>query len=438
MFTWYRELTERERNTFWGCFAGWAVDAMDAQLFSFVLPILIAAWGMTTAQAGYLATATLLSAAIGGWACGYLADRFGRARIMQFTILWFCAFTFLAGFAQDFQQLMVLRIMQGLGFGGEWAAGAVLMGEIIRAEHRGKAVGTVQSGFGVGWSAAAILAGLVLAYFPQEYGWRVLLMIGVLPGVLVLYLRRKIEEPEIFVKTRAHVEKTGTRPGLGAIFQPETLRITILSSLLAFGVIGVGGAIVNWLPTFMKTVRELSPSTSGYYVFVVTGGSFFGFLASAYLSDRLGRRRTFQLFLLCSWLITIAYMFLPLSGWPLVVLGAPFGFFTIGNYAALGPFFTELFPSAIRASGQSFAYNFGKAAGAVAVSTIGILAQYITLAEAIGLVALLGYSIAFVATLMLPETRGIQLTPGYEPLAPRPDSGVSSPSVEAAVVRARR
>ncbi|TIW59720.1 MAG: MFS transporter, partial [Mesorhizobium sp.] len=201
MFTWYKELTERERNTFWGCFAGWAVDAMDAQLFSFVLPILIAAWGMSTAQAGYLATATLLSAAIGGWACGYLADRFGRARIMQLTILWFCSFTFLAGFAQDFQQLMFLRILQGLGFGGEWAAGAVLMGEIIRAEHRGKAVGTVQSGFGVGWSAAAILAGLVLAYFPQDYGWRVLLMIGVLPGLLVLYLRRKLEEPEIFVRT---------------------------------------------------------------------------------------------------------------------------------------------------------------------------------------------------------------------------------------------
>ncbi|TIX05928.1 MAG: MFS transporter, partial [Mesorhizobium sp.] len=128
-----------------------------------------------------------------------------------------------------------------------------------------------------------ILAGLVLAYFPQDYGWRVLLMIGVLPGLLVLYLRRKLEEPEIFVRTRELVEKTGNRPGLGAIFQPETLPTTVLSSLLAFGVIGVGGAIVNWLPTFMKTVRELSPGASGYYVFVVTGGSFFGFLASAYL-----------------------------------------------------------------------------------------------------------------------------------------------------------
>jgi MFS family permease len=413
MFSWYRELTKRERNTFWGCFAGWAVDAMDAQLFSFVLPVLIAVWGMTTAQAGYLATATLLSAAVGGWACGYLADRFGRVRVMQFTILWFSVFTFIAGFTQNFEQLIAVRVLQGLGFGGEWASGAVLMGEIIRPAHRGKAVGTVQSGFGVGWCAAAALAGIILAHVPAEYAWRALLMIGVLPGFLVLYLRRTIEEPELYKQTRAEIKATGHAPGLGDIFRPGMLRVTVLASLLAFGVIGVGGAIVNWLPTFMKTVRHLSPAASGYYVFLVTAGSFFGFLASAYLSDVLGRRRTFQLFLVCSWLVTIAYMFLPLSGGWLILMGVPFGFFTIGNYAALGPFFTELFPTAVRGSGQSFAYNFGKAAGAVAVACIGILAQRITLAEAIGSVALLGYSVAVVATLLLPETKGISLTPGF-------------------------
>ena len=423
MFSWYRELTKKERKTFWGCFAGWAVDAMDAQLFSFVLPVLIVAWGMTTAQAGYLATATLLSAAVGGWGCGYLADRFGRVRIMQFTILWFSVFTFIAAFTQNFEQLIVVRVLQGLGFGGEWAAGAVLMGEIIRPVHRGKAVGSVQSGFGVGWSAAAILAGIVLAYVPSEYAWRALLMIGVLPGLLVLYLRRQLEEPQLFKQTRAEIKASGQGPGPGAIFRPGVLHVTILASLLAFGVIGVGGAIVNWLPTFMKTVRHLSPGEAGYYVFLITGGSFFGFLASAYLSDTLGRTRTFQLFLVCSWLITIAYMFLPLSGWELMLLGVPFGFFTIGNYAALGPYFTELFPTAIRASGQSFAYNFGKAAGAIAVSCIGILAQWLTLAEAIGLVALLGYSVAIVATLLLPETNGISLTAGFgeqveEPVRP--------------------
>lgn len=426
MFSWYRELTKRERNTFWGCFAGWAVDAMDAQFFSFVLPVLIAAWGMTTAQAGYLATATLLSAAVGGWACGYLADRFGRVRVMRFTILWFSVFTFIAGFTQNFEQLLVVRVLQGLGFGGEWASGAVLMGEIIRPAHRGKAVGSVQSGFGIGWCAAALLAGVVLSHVQGQYAWRALLMIGVLPGFLVLYLRRALEEPELYKRTRAAIEAGGRNPGLGAIFQPGLLRVTILASLLAFGVIGVGGAIVNWLPTFMKTVRHLSPSAASYYVFLVTSGSFFGFLVSAHLADTLGRRRTFQLFLVCSWLVTIAYMFLPLSGWALIAMGVPFGFFTIGNYAALGPFFTELFPTAMRGSGQSFAYNFGKAAGAVAVSCIGILAQWITLAEAIGLVALLGYSVAIAATLLLPETKGIALAPGFEQPAEAVDQPIAA------------
>jgi MFS family permease len=388
---------------------------MDAQLFSFVLPVLIAAWGMTTAQAGYLATATLLSAAIGGWACGYLADRFGRVRIMRFTILWFAVFTFVAGLTQDFQQLIAVRILQGLGFGGEWASGAVLMGEIIRPAHRGKAVGSVQSGFGIGWCAAAILSGVVLAHVPAQYAWRTLLMIGVLPGFLVLYLRRTLEEPELYQRTRVAIRAGGAAPRLVDIFGPGVIRMTILASLLAFGVIGVGGAIVNWLPTFMRTVRHLSPSASGYYVFLVTGGSFFGFLVSAYLSDVLGRRRTFQLFLVCSWLVTIAYMFLPLSGWLLISMGVPFGFFTIGNYAVLGPFFTELFPTALRGNGQSFAYNFGKAAGAVAVSCIGILAQRISLAEAVGAVALFGYSVAMIATLLLPETKGIELMPGVGP-----------------------
>jgi MFS family permease len=431
MFNWYRELTKRERDTFWGCFAGWAVDAMDAQLFSFVLPALIVAWGITTAEAGYLATATLLSAAVGGWGCGYLADRVGRVRVMRFTILWFSLFTFIAAFTQNFEQLLVVRVLQGLGFGGEWAAGAVLMGEIIRPAHRGKAVGSVQSGFGVGWSAAAILAGVVMAYVPSDYAWRTLLMIGVLPGFLVLYLRRRLEEPELFKQSRAAIDAAGRGPGLGAIFRPGILHVTILASLLAFGVIGVGGAIVNWLPTFMKTVRHLSPSEAGYYVFLVTGGSFFGFVGSAHLADILGRRRTFQLFLVCSWLVTIAYMFLPLSGWQLMVMGVPFGFFTIGNYAALGPYFTELFPTAIRGSGQSFAYNFGKAAGAVAVSCIGILAQWFTIAEAIGLIALLGYSVAILATLLLPETNGINLKPGFGEAVVEP----AEPVIQAKQVR---
>jgi MFS family permease len=430
MFTWYQELGTQERKTFWACFAGWAVDAMDAQLFSFSLPVLMAVWRFSTVEAGYLATATLLSAAIGGWACGYLADRFGRVRIMLATICWFSLLTFIAGLTQDYYQFLAARVLQGLGFGGEWAAGAVLMGEIIRPAYRGKAVGCVQSGFGIGWSVAALLAAVVLDNLSQEYSWRVLFVLGAIPGLVVLYLRRRLEEPDVYKKTQALLNKAGDRPSLMAIFQPGVLSITILSSLLAFGVVGVGGAITNWLPTFMKTFRHLSPGSAGYYVISVTGGSFFGFVTSAYLSDAIGRRRNFLLFLASSWVVTLAYMFLPLSGWALILMGAPFGFFTLGTYAVLGPFFTELFPTAIRANGQSFAYNFGKATGAVAVSCIGILAQWMNLAEAIGFIALAGYGIAIAAILLLPETKGINLRPGFEEV--KPYRHVESPQARAA------
>jgi MFS family permease len=417
MLRWYRELSQRERNTFWACFGGWALDAMDAQMFSFLIPALMATWHITSGEAGYLGTASLIATAIGGWISGSLADRFGRVRIMQITVLWFAVFTALAGFAQDFNQMLILRVLQGFGFGGEWAAGAVLMGEIIRPEHRGKAVGCVQSGYGVGWTAATLLSTLGFMLLPPDYAWRVLLWIGILPALLVIVLRRVLEEPEVFKQTRRLERESGDRPGFLGIFRPDVIRITVLSSLLALGVIGAGSAIIPWLPTFMKTVRHLSVAGVGTYMTVLTVGSFFGFVGSAYLTDLIGRRRNFLLVSVCSWLVTLSYIYLPLSDSMLLVLSFPFGFCLGGSYSTLGPYFTELFPTAVRGSGQAFAYNFGKGVGALCVALVGVLAQHIPLDEAIGVVSLIGYTLAIVATLLLPETRGISLSMGMR-LAP--------------------
>ena len=135
---WYRELTPVEKRTFWACFGGWALDAMDVQIFSFVIPAIIIAFAITNADAGLIGTVTLLTSAFGGWFAGALADRFGRVRTLQITILWFAFFTLLCGFAQNYTQVLAFRALMGLGFGGEWAAGAVLMGEVIRAQHRGR------------------------------------------------------------------------------------------------------------------------------------------------------------------------------------------------------------------------------------------------------------------------------------------------------------
>ena len=130
---WFRELTPIERRTFWACFAGWALDAMDVQPLSFVIPALMGLWNIDKGQAGQLATVALLMSAVGGWLAGILSDRIGRVRTLQLTILWFARCSFLSGLAQNFGQLLVARGLMGLGFGGEWAAGAVLIGEIIRA-----------------------------------------------------------------------------------------------------------------------------------------------------------------------------------------------------------------------------------------------------------------------------------------------------------------
>ena len=127
LITMYREMTLQERRTFWGCFAGWSLDGMDFMLYPLVIGTLIALWEIERGTAGLAVTVTLLSSALGGWLAGYLADRIGRVRTLQITILWFSGFSLICAFAQDFTQLMIFRALLGLGFGGEWTAGAVLI-----------------------------------------------------------------------------------------------------------------------------------------------------------------------------------------------------------------------------------------------------------------------------------------------------------------------
>lgn len=179
---WYKELDPTEKKTFVAAFGGWAIDALDFMIYTFVIAAIMQLWGINKGEAGLLGTITLLFSAIGGWGAGVLADRYGRVKILQITILWFSLCTVLTGFAQNFEQFFILRALQGLGFGGEWAVGSVLMGEIIRAEHRGKAVGTVQSGWAIGWGVAALLYTLAFSVLPIEWAWRSLFWVGVLPA----------------------------------------------------------------------------------------------------------------------------------------------------------------------------------------------------------------------------------------------------------------
>ncbi len=165
---WLKLTTRSERRTLLAGFLGYGLDGFDFMIYTFVIPTLLAVWHMTNAQAGFIATGALLTSAAGGWGAGVLADRFGRVRILQLTVVWFAAFTFLSGFTHSYPQLLFARAMQGFGFGGEWAVGSVLIAETIEAQHRGKATGLVQSSWAVGWAAAAVAFWAVYALVPAR------------------------------------------------------------------------------------------------------------------------------------------------------------------------------------------------------------------------------------------------------------------------------
>ncbi len=407
MFAWIRELTGQERKTLIATYGGWSVDAFDFMIYTFVIPTLIAAWGMTKGQAGMIATSALLMSALGGWIAGALSDRFGRVRMLQFTIAWFAFFTFLCGFTESFTELLIVRSLQGLGFGGEWAVGSVMIGEIIRAQHRGKAVGTVQSGWAVGWGAAAVLFTVFFTLLPEDLAWRALFWVGLAPALLILYIRRHVKDPQVFSATREQAARQGA--SFLEIFSPRLLRTTLLTSLMAAGMQGGYYAVTTWLPTYLKTVRGLSVINTGAYLVVIIAGALAGYLVAAWLSDRIGRRNTFFLFALCSALIAVIYTLIPISDATMLVLGFPLGFFVSGNFSGVGAFFTELFPSRVRGSGQGFAYNFGRGIGALFPALVGFMSATMPLGAAIGLFAGIAYVVVIIAVALLPETRGKQL-----------------------------
>ena len=407
---WYSEMTPVGKRTFWACIGGWMMDAMDVQIYSFVIPTIIAAFAITNADAGLIGTATLLTSAFGGWFAGALSDRFGRMRALQITILWFAFFTFLCGFAQNYTQLFIFRALMGFGFGGEWACAAVLVGEVIRPQSRGKAVGAMQSGWAVGWAIALLLYLVFFTYLPKETAWRALFWVGLTPALLVFYIRRYVEEPEVFQATQKNLSAEGTQANFLEIFSPAILKTTVLTSLLTTGAQGGYYAITIWLPTFLRTERKLTVIGTSGYIAIIILGSLIGYWVSAWLADRIGRRSNFILYAICSIITVMLYTQLPVDDTTMLFLGFPLGFFASGIFSGMGSFLTELFPTRIRGSGQGFAYNFGRGIAALNPFFVGLLSATLPLGQSIGVFAIIAYGIVILAASLLPETKGRVLT----------------------------
>ncbi|KAF1053273.1 MAG: putative metabolite transport protein YjhB [Stenotrophomonas maltophilia] len=409
MQSWYSSMAPYQRRTFWACFLGWALDAMDVQLFAFVIPTLLGVWGMTKAEAGIISTSALIASAIGGVLAGLLADRIGRVQVLKLAILWFSLFTGLSAFTDSFHQLLITRSLQGLGFGGEWAAGAILIGEVVDKRIRGRAVGSVQAGWPVGYAAAALAYWVIFSLLPEHNAWRVLFLLGLLPGLLVLWMRRNIKESEAFEAAAEFRQKTGMLTTFGLIFSPKVFPRTLMASLMAAGALGGNYTILTWLVTYLRETQGLTISMTSFYLAVNIFGSFCGYIGMAYLSDYLGRRKTFSLSAAGAVVTVLVYTQLNLPMSAMLLLGFPLGLFQSGIVSGMGACFTELFPAEVRGTAGGFSYNFGRGFGALVPTGVGLTSASFGLATSIGVWAACAYVLVFVVAIFLPETRESEL-----------------------------
>jgi len=419
-FDWYKTLSPNGKRGFWASAAGWALDAFDFQVLTFGLVAIAAAFHLTGSQRGFVGTVTLLVSALGGVLAGMLADRIGRVKTLMVTVGVYSLFTFLSGLAQNYEQLLLFRALQGLGFGGEWAAGAILIAELSDPQQRGRVLGWMQSFWAIGWALALIAFVVVYQIVPPSTGWRVLFWLGILPALLILYVRRYVREPEIYLDTRralqAHdpeaVRKHADRPTLVQIFMPDLLKTTVFGSLLAVGAQGGYYMIFFWLPSYLATVRHLPVLGTGITLLPVIVGAYLGYLTSAYFNDGLGRRITFALFAVVSGIVVVLYTQLPQGAVAILpVLGFILGFTASGIFSGFGSYLAEVYPSRARGAGQGFCYNVGRAiGGGVGLFAVGAISVKTGLGAAITL-AVVAYGICLLALAFLPETRGKALVP---------------------------
>lgn len=407
---WLGSFSRPQRSAILGASAGWAIDGFDFVIYSLVMPTLIAAWAMTRAEAGWIATSGLVTSSIGGWLGGVLADRFGRVRVLQLIIVWFSVCTALSGITNSFGQLAAVRALQGLGFGGEWSVGAVLVAETIGANHRGKAVGIVQSGYAVGWALATVMFAMIFFWLPQHYAWRVLFFVGIIPALLLIaYLRSSVVEPPVFLYVRAKPQREKGISPILELFTVSYIRRTALASLLAIGIQGAYYSVVTWLPTYLKSVRHLSVVGTGEDLLTLIFGSFLGYLVGAFVMDYIGRRKTFITFALLSAVTSYFYFAVPLPAALVLFAGFPLGFTVSGMIGGLGAYFAELFPTYLRGSATGFSYNFGRIVAASLAPLIGFLSGTHGLATVMASFALASFACVIAAALLLPETLGQRL-----------------------------
>jgi MFS family permease len=405
LFALPRHITGPERKTLLAGTLGWMLDAMDVMLFSLVIGYLLREFSMDTRAAGLLGSLTLVASAIGGVLFGFLADHIGRTRALMLSILVYSISSAACAFTHTIPQLALFRFILGLGMGGEWTTAAALIAETWRPEHRGKALGLMQSGYAVGEAFAALVVAVVL----PRFGWRAVFLVGVLPALLLFWIWRRVPESPVWRRNAAQAK----RPQLSLLLRGDTLRNGIVATIMnSFAMFGYWGLFI-WIPAYLSLPvaqggRGLSLAKTTTFFLVLCAGKWLGYALFGFFADVYGRKRPYFAYLFIAALLVPVYGLVRTPLW-LLVLGPLVGFFGIGFFSGFAAIVSEIFPGEIRATAMGLSYNVGRGLSAAAPLAVGALALHLGIGPAFLLQAA-AYLLAALSSLLLPETRGRQLT----------------------------
>jgi MFS family permease len=400
--TFWNEATTDARKALLAASLGWLLDAFDVMLYALILTAVIEDLGLSRETGGLMASLTLASSAVGGLVFGVVADRLGRTRALNLSILLYSVFTFACGLAQDVAQFAIFRVLLGLGMGGEWASGATLVSETWPEKHRGKALGIMQSCWAIGYGLAAIVVAIVL----PRFGWRAVFFVGIVPALFTFWIRRSVKEPEMWTTQRA-AEARGVRQAAEFPW-----RLAFFLAAMNAATMFAWWGLNLWVPSYLSLPSTqggvgLSTETMAMFVVAMQVGMWLGYVTFGFISDALGRRPTYIGYLVIAALLVWVYGMVrePLV---LLVLGPFVAFFGTGYFSGFGAVASEIFPTSIRATALGVTYNSGRLLSAVAPYIVGSMAQRRGFGPAFTLTAF-----AFLAAAMfwigIPETKGRQM-----------------------------
>jgi len=406
MFSFWRDADRTARRALVAASLGWMLDAFDVMLYALVLRAVRADLGLSGELAGGLQSLTLLASAAGGLLFGVLADRWGRTRALMLSVLMYSVFTAACGFAETALQLAVFRIFLGIGMGGEWASGAALVSETWKPRDRGKALGLMQSSWAVGYALAALVNYLVQDV--AGLGWRAVFFVGVLPALYAFWVRRSVQEPAMWVAARARGTKISLRQAIGGPMLGVTAAVTLMNACTMFAWWGFN----TWVPSYLQSPAAsggigLSSATMNFFIIAMQVGMWFGYVTFGFISDRIGRKRTYVSYLVLAAVFVLLYTSTA-SPMALLALGPVTAFFATGYFSGFGAVTAELYPTEIRATAQGFTYNFGRVASAAAPYVVGGLTESSGYAAALSIAAA-AYALAAAFWIFIPETAGREI-----------------------------